>query len=147
MIFPCSVTELLAFSSPMLLLPVRVQIQSPRPYLLSKFINNSEGSRLPIKCSTERLQQSFSRQACPEQSRRDAKTAKKNIFLFLRTWRPLRLCASHRLSDSLNPNSSENFKYVWLGCMPEVITPRVLPDEGPSGGFEKIKWLQVTRGG
>ncbi len=36
---------------------------------------------LPIKCSTERLQQSFSRQ--------DAKTAKNNIFLFLRTWRPL----------------------------------------------------------
>jgi len=48
-------------------------------------------SFLPIKCSTERLQQSFSRRACPEQSRRDAKTAKKNIFLFLRTWRPLRL--------------------------------------------------------
>jgi len=22
--------------------------------------------------------------------------------------------ASHRLSDSLNPNSTENFKYVWL---------------------------------
>ena len=36
------------------------------------------------------------RQACPEQSRRDAKTAKKNIFLFLRTWRPLRLCGSPR---------------------------------------------------
>ena len=52
------------------------------------------------------------------------------------SWRPLRLCgsprgiltrprsscspealfhrASHRLSDSLNPNSTENFKYVWL---------------------------------
>jgi len=100
---------------------------------------------LPIKCSTERLQQIFlifflgalcafaarpveyrldqdqvvrpkrystgtvivypifssSRQACPEQSRRDAKTAKKNTFLFLRTWRPLRLCESHRLSDLL----------------------------------------------
>ena len=106
---------------------------------------------LPIKCSTERLQQSF--------SRKGAKTAKKNIFLFLRTWRPLRLCgspreiptrprsscspealfhrsrpveylldrkyigfavklfhrASHRLSDSLSPNSTDNFKYVWLG--------------------------------
>ncbi len=40
-------------------------------------------------------------------------------------WRPLRLCASHRLSDSLNPNSTENFKYVWLvfdswgGCLLE----------------------------
>ncbi len=29
-------------------------------------------------------------------------------------WRPLRLCASHRLSETLNPNSTENFKYVWL---------------------------------
>ncbi len=27
-------------------------------------------------------------------SRQDAKTAKKNVFLFLRTWRPLRLCGS-----------------------------------------------------
>ena len=43
------------------------------------------------------------RQACPEPflcqdklRRRDAKTAKKNIFLFLRTWRPLRLCGSPR---------------------------------------------------
>jgi len=139
MIFPCSVTGLLAFSSRMLFLPVRVQIQSPRPYLFSKFINNSEGSGfLPIKCSTERLQQSFSLQACPEQSRRDDKTAKKNIFLYLRTWRPVRLCAIHRLSDSLNPNSTENFKYVWLGFMPEVITPRVLPDEGPAGGFGNL---------
>jgi len=43
---------------------------------------------LPMKCSIERLQQSFSRQ--------DVKTAKKNIFLFLRTWRPLRLCGSPR---------------------------------------------------
>ncbi len=92
--------------------------KSPRPRENFRF--------LPIKCSTERHQQNFSRQ--------DAKTAKKNIFLFLRTWRPLRLCgsprgiptrprsgyspealfhrASYRLSDSLNPNSTENFKYI-----------------------------------
>ncbi len=75
------------------------------------------------------LQQRFSRQACPEPflcqdklRRRDAKpalskaeeTAKKNNFLFLLTWRPLRLCASHRSSDSLNPNLTENFKYLWI---------------------------------
>ena len=72
-------------------------------------------------------------------SRQDAKTAKmatKSVFLFLQTWRPLRLCGSsrgiptrprsscspealfhresHRLSDSLNPNSTENFKYLWI---------------------------------
>ncbi len=64
---------------------------------------------LPIKRSIERLQQSFSRQ--------DAKAAKKNIFLFLRTWRPLRLCERPSLSDPLNPNSTENFKYVWLALV------------------------------
>ncbi len=115
---------------------------------------------LPIKRSTERLQQSFLRQ--------DAKTAKKNIFLFLRTWRPLRLCssprgisftlkrylfihgiiprdeprgiptrprsscspetvfhrASHLLSDSLNPNSTENFKNVWLDFGFPIVSSR-----------------------
>ncbi len=37
-----------------------------------------------IKSSTEQLQQSLSRQ--------DAKAAKGNTFLYLRTWRTLRLC-------------------------------------------------------
>ncbi len=40
------------------------------------------------------LQQRFSRQDA-----KTAKMAKKSIFLFLRTWRPLRLCESHPLSD------------------------------------------------
>ena len=45
--------------------------------------------------------------------RREAKTAKKTILiLFLGVL--CVLCESHRLSDSLNPNSTENFKYVWL---------------------------------
>ena len=57
---------------------------------------------LPIKCSTERLQQSFSRQ--------DAKTAKKNIFLFLRTWRPLRLAPWNILStEALSFHSRHYF--------------------------------------
>jgi len=50
------------------------------------------------------LQQRFSRQ--------DAKTAKKAMkrnFLFLRTWRPLRLCESHPLSDL--------FLYLWIVCV------------------------------
>ncbi len=45
---------------------------------------------LPIKCSTERLQQSFSHQACPEPflcqrklTRRDANTAKKTLLILL----------------------------------------------------------------
>ena len=35
--------------------------------------------------------------------------------------------ASHRLSDSLNPNSTENFKYVWFATFcftPYLRTPR-----------------------
>jgi hypothetical protein len=32
-------------------------------------------------------------------SRQDAKSAKKNMTLFLRTWRALRLCASHLLAE------------------------------------------------
>ncbi len=36
------------------------------------------------------------------------------VSTFVRSWRPLRLRASHRLSDSLNPNSTENLQYVWL---------------------------------
>ena len=53
-------------------------------------------------------------------SRQDAKRAKKNIFLFLRTWRALRLCASHLL-----PLSSliQNFNYFLLafGLEPNVL--------------------------
>jgi len=30
------------------------------------------------------------------------------------SWRALRLCERSSLSDTLNPNSTENFKYVWL---------------------------------
>ncbi len=47
-------------------------------------------------------------------SRQDAKTAKKYISLWLRTWRPLRLCESDLFPDSVNPNSTANFIYVWL---------------------------------
>ncbi len=87
---------------------------------------------LPIKCSTERLQQSFSCQACPERSRRNSKSAKKNIFLFLRTWRPLwfdfahhpesiegRLCGSPR-GIPTRPRSS---------CSPETLFHRARPVE------------------
>jgi hypothetical protein len=35
----------------------------------------------PLKYLTEPLQEIFSRQACPEPSRRDAKSAKKKYFL------------------------------------------------------------------
>jgi len=38
---------------------------------------------------------------------------RKENFLDPPPWRPLRLCESNRLSDSLNPNSAENFKYLW----------------------------------
>ena len=38
---------------------------------------------------------------------------RKENFLDPPPWRPLRLCESHRLSESLNPNSAENFKYLW----------------------------------
>ena len=58
----------------------------------------------------------FARSAIPQgessfirSSPHRAKPAKKNIFLFLRTSRPLRLCEKHRLCDSLNLNSTENF--------------------------------------
>ncbi len=37
------------------------------------------------------------------------------VSKFVRSWRPLRLCASHRLSDFLIPNLTENFKYLWIG--------------------------------
>ena len=37
---------------------------------------------LSSKCLIEPVQEIFSRQACPEQSRRDAKNAKKKIFSF-----------------------------------------------------------------
>jgi hypothetical protein len=37
------------------------------------------------------------------------------VSRFVRSWRPLRVCERPSLSDSLNPNSTENFKYVWLG--------------------------------
>ena len=30
------------------------------------------------------------------------------------SWRPLRLCERSSFSDTLNPNSTENFRYVWL---------------------------------
>jgi len=40
------------------------------------------------------------------------------ICNLVNAWRPLRLCESHRLSDSLNPNSTENFKNVWLVLFP-----------------------------
>ncbi len=30
------------------------------------------------------------------------------------SWRPLRLCERSSFSDTLNPNSTENFKFVWL---------------------------------
>jgi len=40
------------------------------------------------------------------------------ICNLVNAWRPLRLCESHRLSDSLNPNSTENFKNVWLVLVP-----------------------------
>jgi len=33
---------------------------------------------------------------------------------FEEPWRPLRLYASHRFSDSVIQNSTENFKYLWL---------------------------------
>ena len=36
------------------------------------------------------------------------------VSKFVRSWRPLRLCASYLFSDSLNPNSTENFKYLWI---------------------------------
>ncbi len=36
------------------------------------------------------------------------------VSKFVRSWRALRLCENHRLSDSLNPNSTENFKYLWI---------------------------------
>ena len=57
------------------------------------------------------------RQACPEPflcqdklRRRDAKTAKKNIFLFLRTWRPLRLAPWNILStEALSFHSRHYF--------------------------------------
>ena len=57
------------------------------------------------------------RQACPEPflcqdklRRRDAKTAKKNIFLFLRTWRPLRLVPWNILStEALSFHSRHYF--------------------------------------
>ena len=44
--------------------------------------------------------------------------------------------ASHRLSDSLNPNSTENFKYVWLGFSQSAKIPAYLQrrfiSEGPT---------------
>ena len=60
---------------------------------------------------------SSSRQACPEPflcqdklRRRDAMTAKKNIFLFLRTWRPLRLAPWNILStEALSFHSRHYF--------------------------------------
>jgi hypothetical protein len=61
---------------------------------------------LPWKCSTEQIHQSLSRQ--------DAKSAKTNISLFFRAWRPLRLGASSLLSDSLIVHAKKNAKYVWL---------------------------------
>ena len=131
--------------------PHRAKTPRPQRKIFSYF------SELGVLCAFARviLHPIFS------SSRQDAKTAKKNSFLFLRTWRPLRLCgsprgiptrprsscspealfhrarpveylidrkyigfavklfhrASHRLSDSLNPNSTENFKYVWLGLL------------------------------
>src|SRR4030095_417777 len=59
---------------------------------------------LTFYCSTEPVQQSLSRQ--------DAKSAKKNIFSLVRTWRPLRLCASDLFSNSVLQNSTENFEYL-----------------------------------
>ena len=57
------------------------------------------------------------RQACPEPflcqdklRRRDAMTAQKNIFLFLRTWRPLRLAPWNILStEALSFHSRHYF--------------------------------------
>ncbi len=72
---------------------------------------------------------------------------RKENFFDPSPWRPLRLCgsprgialrvknsilvesvfhgASHRLSDSLNPNSTENFQCLWLEL--------VEPDRDPGG--------------
>ncbi len=36
------------------------------------------------------------------------------ISIFVYPWRPLGLREKPSLSDSLNPNSTEYFKYVWL---------------------------------
>ncbi len=69
---------------------------------------------------------SLSRQACPEQSRRDAKTAKRNTFLFLRTWRPLRLCESYLLSDFL------------------LIAPR--RQDRKENFFDPLPWRPLPRG-
>ena len=46
---------------------------------------------------------------------------KEKIFSRFRTWRALRLCASHLFSDSASQYSTENFKYVWLGLLCKFI--------------------------
>ncbi len=88
---------------------------------------------LRSKCLTEPRQDIFSRQACPELCRRDAKAQRKlhchfdrreksfldpshslgmtGIGLPLGVFAPLR---EPSLSYCLTQNSTENFKYIWL---------------------------------
>ncbi len=50
----------------------------------------------------------------------------------LRTWRPLRLCERPSFPDSVIQNSTENFKYVWLGF--SFGSGLALQGEGTSNG-------------
>jgi hypothetical protein len=45
-------------------------------------------------------------------SRQDAKNAKKDSYLFLRTWRTLRLCASHRFAVSVSHILTDTCKQI-----------------------------------
>ena len=49
----------------------------------------------------------------PDSHRAKTPRSQRSYFRFL-SWCPLRLCESHYLSDSLNPISTENSKYVCL---------------------------------
>jgi hypothetical protein len=44
--------------------------------------------------------------------------------------------ASHRLSDSINPNSTENFKYVWLGLISLPLGLMLAYQSGPTLSIE-----------
>ncbi len=57
----------------------------------------------------------------PDSHRAKTPRSQRSSFRFL-PWRALRLRERPSLSDSLNPNSTENFKYVWLAFSNQIVS-------------------------